>query len=101
MSESPLPSVPVESITSRIFLIRGQKVILDSDLADLYGVTTKVFNQAKEMFLSPFPAFTLRSSETTLVSRTNIRRGPLADKGWLYERHRTQDLRCPASPAYR
>ncbi len=43
MSESPLPSIPVESITSRIFLIRGQKVILESDPAKLYGVEPKVF----------------------------------------------------------
>ena len=36
-----LPPIPVESIVSRIFLIRGQKVMLDSDLAELYGVKTE------------------------------------------------------------
>ncbi|MHB1606783.1 MAG: hypothetical protein ACYC9S_01200 [Leptospirales bacterium] len=37
MPES-LPPVPVESFASRIFLDRGQKVILDSGPAELYGV---------------------------------------------------------------
>ncbi|MHB1606743.1 MAG: ORF6N domain-containing protein [Leptospirales bacterium] len=40
MAESH-PPVPVGSITSRIFIIRGQKVMLDSDLAELYGVKTE------------------------------------------------------------
>ncbi len=38
--------VPVERITSKIYLIRGQKVMLDRDLAELYGVGTKVLKQA-------------------------------------------------------
>lgn len=38
--------VPVEMITSKIYLIRGQKVMLDRDLAELYGVATKVLKQA-------------------------------------------------------
>ena len=38
--------IPVGAIERRIFLIRGQKVMLDRDLAELYGVATKVFNQA-------------------------------------------------------
>lgn len=37
--------IPVEAITSRIFLLRGMKVILDRDLAELYGVTTKRLNE--------------------------------------------------------
>ncbi len=32
--------VPMESIASRIFLIRGTKVMLDRDLAEIYGVET-------------------------------------------------------------
>lgn len=38
--------IPAEIVESRIFLIRGQKVMLDMHLAELYGVTTKVLNQA-------------------------------------------------------
>ena len=47
--------IPVESITSRIFLIRGQKVMLDSDLAELYGVTTSALNQAVKRNTDRFP----------------------------------------------
>jgi hypothetical protein len=47
--------VPVESIENRIFLIRGQKVILDADLSELYQVPTKVFNQAVKRNLGRFP----------------------------------------------
>ena len=36
--------IPVEVIERRIFLIRGQKVMLDRDLAEIYGVATKVLN---------------------------------------------------------
>jgi hypothetical protein len=37
---------PVPLIESRIFLIRGQKVLLDCDLASLYEVSTGALNQA-------------------------------------------------------
>jgi len=39
-------SLPIESIASRILLLRGHKALLDADLADLYGVPTKVLVQA-------------------------------------------------------
>ena len=45
----------VEQIESRIFLIRGQKVMLDADLAELYGVATKVLNQAVKRNTERFP----------------------------------------------
>src|SRR2546428_13324677 len=38
--------IPTERIEQAIFLIRGQKVLLDADLALIYGVPTKVLNQA-------------------------------------------------------
>jgi len=47
--------VPVERITSKIYLIRGQKVMLDRDLAELYGVETKVLKQAVKRNISRFP----------------------------------------------
>ncbi len=55
MSEST-PPIPVESITSRIFIVRGQKVMLDSDLAELYGVTTSALNQAVRRNIDRFPS---------------------------------------------
>lgn len=39
------PLVPVESIQQQIYLIRGHRVMLDRDLADLYQVTTKRLNE--------------------------------------------------------
>jgi hypothetical protein len=42
-------------IISQIFLIRGKKVMLDSDLARIYGVETKVLNQAVKRNLRRFP----------------------------------------------
>jgi hypothetical protein len=48
--------VPSERIESRIYLIRGQKVLLDSHLAELYAVETKVLNQAVKRNRDRFPA---------------------------------------------
>ena len=46
--------IPVERIEKTILLIRGQKVIIDTDLAELYGVTTKALNQSVTRNLSTF-----------------------------------------------
>jgi hypothetical protein len=46
---------PVESIQQMIFIIRGQKVMIDRDLAGLYGVETRVLNQAVRRNLGRFP----------------------------------------------
>jgi len=45
-----------EMITRKIYLIRGQKVMLDSDLAELYGVTTKRLNEQVRRNAERFPA---------------------------------------------
>ena len=47
--------VPVDNISGMIYTIRGQRVLLDSDLARLYGVSTKAFNQAVKRNLDRFP----------------------------------------------
>lgn len=66
MTKNPHAIVPTARIESRIFLIRGHKVMLDSDLAELYGVTTKRLNEQvkrnKERFPSDF-MFQLTSDE--------------------------------------
>ncbi len=58
MSTSAVPAVslPLESITQRIVQLRGQKVLLDTDLAILYGVPTKRFNEQVKRNLERFPA---------------------------------------------
>jgi len=49
------PLVPVERIEQAILLIRGEKIILDAELAVLYGVETKVLVQAVKRHLDRFP----------------------------------------------
>ena len=47
--------LPVERIEQLIWFIRGEKIILDSDLAALYGVETKVLLQAIRRNINRFP----------------------------------------------
>ena len=47
--------MPMEVIERRILLIRGQKVMIDADLASLYGVSTKALNQAVKRNKERFP----------------------------------------------
>src|SRR2546421_6491555 len=68
--------VELVKIERRIFLVRGQKVMLDFDLAELYGVETRALKQAVRRNLDRFPAdfmFKLSVAEIkTLVSQTVI-----------------------------
>lgn len=48
-------SIPTETIEHSILLIRGHKVMLDEDLALLFGVPTKVFNQSVKRNMERFP----------------------------------------------
>jgi hypothetical protein len=47
--------VPMDHIRRKILLIRGRKVMLDRDLAEMYGVETRVLNQAVKRNVSRFP----------------------------------------------
>lgn len=47
--------VPVERVERSILILRGEKVILDSDLADLYGITTKRLNEQVRRNRGRFP----------------------------------------------
>jgi len=47
--------IATETIEAKILLIRGQKVMLDADLAELYGVETRAFNQAVKRNAERFP----------------------------------------------
>jgi hypothetical protein len=60
--------VPAERVEKAILLIRGQKVMLDRDLAELYGVATKVLKQAVKRNIDRFPSdfmFVLSRQEFT------------------------------------
>jgi hypothetical protein len=67
--------IPIERIEQSIYLIRGEKVILDRDLAKLYNVTTAAFNQAVRRNRERFPTdfmFQLTSAEVTQLNRSQI-----------------------------
>lgn len=81
-SPMPLKASPSTSVAAlapqvlagRILVVRGQRVLLDSDLAQLYGVETRVFNQAVKRHRSRFPPdfmFELTADEfANLTSQT-------------------------------
>ena len=56
MTDTNASLIPVERIESSILLVRDQKVMLDRDLALLYGVTTFNLNKAVKRNLNRFPA---------------------------------------------
>ena len=65
-------ALPVEMIARSIFVLRGQKVLLDTDLATLYEVTTKRFNEQLRRNLERFPAdfmFQLTEDEHSFSGR--------------------------------
>lgn len=75
-------TVPVPVIESRIYLIRGQKVLLDTDLAALYDVLTKNLNLAVRRNRKRFPEdfmFQLTTEEAESLrlqsATSNVRRG--------------------------
>ncbi len=81
--------VLVESLENKIYFIRGQKIMLDKDLAKLYGVKTKAFNQAVQRNIERFPedfmfhlsweeANRSRSQFVTLKKGENIKYRPYA-----------------------
>lgn len=70
--------IPIESISSRIYLIRGMKVMLDSDLAELYGVPTKRLNEQVRRNASRFPSdfmFRLSTEELKHFNRSQFATG--------------------------
>jgi hypothetical protein len=51
----PIPTVSEETIVEKIYIIRGQKVMLDKDLAKMYGVETSYLNRGVKRNLTRFP----------------------------------------------
>jgi len=65
--------VPVEHIAGKIYLIQNQKVMLDQDLAELYGVETRTLNQTVTRNIERFPSdfmFKLTRDEIMRISQT-------------------------------
>jgi hypothetical protein len=68
-------TVPDEIIMNKIYVIREHKVMLDSDLAELYGVETRVLNQAVNRNLDRFPSdfmFQLNKEEWEILISQNV-----------------------------
>ncbi len=55
MKNEIIPSISEEALVSKIYFIRGKKVMLDSDLAELYGVSTGNLNKAVKRNIQRFP----------------------------------------------
>lgn len=86
--------LPSEQIERAIKIVRGQRVLLDSDLAQLYGVTTKALNQAVKRNLERFPddfAYQLTANElTSLKSQivtSKATRGGRRYSTWAFTEH--------------
>ena len=65
--------VPAEVIVAKILILRGEKILLDRDLAELYGVETRVLNQAVGRNKKRFPEdfmFVLTREERTRISQS-------------------------------
>lgn len=67
--------IPEEIVMNKIYLIRGHKVMLDSDLAELYEVETRVLNQAVSRNVDRFPEdfmFQLNEKEWENLKSQNV-----------------------------
>lgn len=70
--------VPIEQISSSILQLRGQRVLLDNELAALYGVTTKRFNEQVKRNKDRFPEdfmFRLVRAEVDALNRSQSATG--------------------------
>lgn len=87
-------AIPVEEIERSILVVRGQRVMLDSDLARMYGVATKVLNQAVKRNSKRFPedfAFPLTLQEVSdLKSQfvtSSLGHGGRRKVPWVFTEH--------------
>ena len=97
MSDKSL--IPVERIEKAIYLIRGEKVMLDHDLARLYDVTTAALNQAVRRNRYRFPKdfiFQLTTKELTQLNRSQIVIGSAKHRilGFGRTRLPSRELQC-------
>jgi hypothetical protein len=94
MTENNTSIVLVEQVQGKILFMRGQKVILDSDLAALYGVTTKRLNEQVTRNRDRFPAdfmFQLVTEEVEVlrsqIATSNEGRGGRRYKPYAFTEH--------------
>jgi|ERR1039458_2925246 hypothetical protein len=94
MAKPQAAVIPVERIAARIYLIRGEKVMVDSDLAELYGVPTSRLNEQVKRNIERFPkdfAFQLTGGEfdalMSQIAISNIGRGGRRKLPWVFTEH--------------
>ena len=78
MKKTPVPALPVADIARAILVLHRQRVILDADLAALYGVTTKRLNEQVKRNAARFPEdfmFRLSAQETEALNRSHFATG--------------------------
>lgn len=87
-------NVTPSEIESAIFVARGHRVMLDADLARLYGVTTAALNQAVKRNADRFPddfAFQVTQQEFTAMMSQNVisksGRGGRTKRPWVFTEH--------------
>ncbi len=69
MTKIDLPVIPDEIIIDRIYLVRNQKVMIDRDLAILFGIETKVLKQSVKRNIERFPTdFMFEMTKEELVN---------------------------------
>jgi hypothetical protein len=79
--------IPIERVVQSIRWIRGQKVLFDSDLAALYGVTTgnlnKAVNRNRDRFPSDFMFQPSAEEAEDLIFQIGRSKGKAATRGWV------------------
>jgi hypothetical protein len=92
------PAISVQRIERLIYVIRGQKVMLDNDLAELYGVETRVLKQAVRRNKKRFPddfMFELTKEENQSLRSQNV----ILKRG-KYSKYLPFASRSKASPCF-
>lgn len=88
--------VPIEHIAQSIRVLRGQRTLLDSELAALYGVNTKRFNEQVKRNIDRFPAdfmfqLTAEEAESLRSQFATLKAGArTTSKIFAFHLHRTQ-----------
>ena len=89
-----LPSLPMERIEECIYTVRGQRVMLDADLAAVYGVMTKNLNKAVKRNADRFPndfAFLLTRQEVAnlkfQIGTSSLQHGGRRKPTWAFTEH--------------
>ena len=95
-------AIPDEIITSKIYLIRNKKVMLDEDLADLYGVETRRLNEQVKRNIARFPLdfmfqITINEYESLISQFATSNRGGRRKLPYAFCRTRSSNaVRCAA-----